>query len=191
LVSELAGSLVVLHDFVVEDGKVKGETELDGVARGKGDLVSLIVGLEGVLLDFLHEGTFGVLSDVAVVVTDHLDEESLGLTVARFGENLFVDHVNDTLAVSSQLVLDLGLVVAKSRGILGVLGVLLNGGNSAASGSLWADEVLKSHWEEIALIGGDFSTFSVKDEGEEVDHVFEALCLFGNTCKENVFFNWH
>jgi hypothetical protein len=145
LVSELAGGLMVLHDFVVEDGEVEGETELDGIAGGKGDLVSFVVGLEGVLLDLLHEGTFSVLSDVAVVVADHLDEESFGLTVASLGEHLLVDHVNDTLAVSGQLVLDLGFVVAESRGILGVLGVLLNGGNSAASGSLGADEVLESH----------------------------------------------
>ena len=50
LVSELAGSLVVLHHLVVEDGEVKGETELDGVAWGKRDLVGLVVGFESVLL---------------------------------------------------------------------------------------------------------------------------------------------
>ena len=51
LVSELTGSLVVLHNFVVEDGEVKGEAELDGVAWGKWDLVGLVVGFESVLLD--------------------------------------------------------------------------------------------------------------------------------------------
>jgi len=66
----------------VEDGEVEGEAELDGVARGQGDLVSLVVGLERVLLDLFHEGTLGILSDVAVVVANHLDEEGLGLTVA-------------------------------------------------------------------------------------------------------------
>ena len=33
LVSEVASSLVALHDFVVEDREVKGKTELDGVQR--------------------------------------------------------------------------------------------------------------------------------------------------------------
>ena len=32
LISKFASSLVVLHDFVVEDGEVKGKTELDWVA---------------------------------------------------------------------------------------------------------------------------------------------------------------
>ena len=51
LVSELACSLVVLHDFVVEDGEVQGETELDGVAGRKCNLIGLVVSLKSVLLD--------------------------------------------------------------------------------------------------------------------------------------------
>ena len=77
LVSKLASGLVVLHHLVVEDGEVEREAELNGVAWGKGNLVSLVVCLEGVLLDLLHEGALSVLGDVAVVVTDHLDEEGL------------------------------------------------------------------------------------------------------------------
>ena len=85
LVSELTGSLVVLHNFVVEDGEVKGEAELDGIAWGQLDLVSLVVSLKSLLLNLFHEVTFGVFSDVAVVITDHLDEESLGFTIAGLG----------------------------------------------------------------------------------------------------------
>jgi hypothetical protein len=51
LVSELAGSLVVLHDLVVEHGEVEGKAELDGVAWWEGDLVGLVVSFESVLLD--------------------------------------------------------------------------------------------------------------------------------------------
>jgi hypothetical protein len=113
LVGQVAGSLVVLHNFVVEYREVEGEAELDGVAGREGNLVSLIVGFEGVLLDRLHEGTLGVFSDVAVVITDHLNEESLGLTVAGLGENLVVDGVNNVLAVLVELSLDGGFVAGE------------------------------------------------------------------------------
>ena len=52
-VGELASHLVVFHDFVVENGEVKGETELDGVAWGQGNLVCLIVSFERILLYLL------------------------------------------------------------------------------------------------------------------------------------------
>ena len=73
---------MVLHDFVVEDGEVEGESEADGVAGWELDLVGLVVVLEGVLLDALEVVTLGILSDVSVVVTNHLDEEGLGLSIA-------------------------------------------------------------------------------------------------------------
>ena len=143
LVGELASSLVVLHDLVVEDGEVESEAELDWVARGKRNLVSLIVGLECRLLDLLHEGTLGVLSDVAVVVADHFDEEGFGLALAGFGEHFLVDHVDHALAVCRELVLNLLLVVAERSGVFGELGVLLDGGNSAASSSLRRNQILE------------------------------------------------
>ena len=43
LVGEVASGLVVLHHLVVEDREVKGETETDGVAGGKVDLIGLVV----------------------------------------------------------------------------------------------------------------------------------------------------
>ena len=189
LVGKLAGGLVVLHHFVVEDGEVQSETELDWVAWWEGDGVSLVVGLEGVLLDLLHELALGVLGDVSVVVTDHLDEESLWLAVAGLGEDLLVDHLDDHLAVSGQLVLDGGLVGGEGVGVLGVLGVLLDGGNGSAGSSLGRDEVLEGNGEEVALIGGNFSTLGIEDLGEEVNHVFEALGLLSNSSEENVLFN--
>jgi len=173
----------------MEDGEVEGKSELDGVAGEKGDLVSLVVGLESVLLDLFHEGTLGILGDITVVVTNHLDEESLGLTVAGLGEDLGVDEVDNGLAVSGQLGFDGSLVSGKSGGILGVLGVLLDGSDGAACGSLGADEVLESNGEEVTLIGGDLGALGVKDKAEELDHIFKALGLFSNTGKENVLFD--
>jgi hypothetical protein len=189
LIGQVAGSLVVFHNFVVENGEVEGEAELDGVAGRKSNLVSLIVGLEGVLLDRLHKGTLCVLCDVAVVVTDHLDEEGLGLTVARLSEHLVVDGVNNVLAVLVELTFNGGFVASECISIFGVLGILLDGGNSAACGSLGTDKVLESDGEEVTLIGGDLSTLSVEDLSEEVNHVFEALGLLSDTGEENVLFN--
>merc|ERR1711957_1013075 len=135
-VSEVTGGLVVLHGLVMEDGEVKGETKLDGVARGEGDAVGLVVGGKGLLLNLLE--------DVTVVVSDHLDEESLGLSVAGLGEDLVVDHVDDSLAVTLELGLNAGLVSKKGISELGVLGVLLDGGNGSAGSSLGRDQVLES-----------------------------------------------
>ena len=78
-VGQFASSRVVLHDFVVEDREVEGETELDWVAWWKFNSVGLVVSLESLLLDTLELLRLGVLGDVAVVVTNHLDEEGSGL----------------------------------------------------------------------------------------------------------------
>jgi hypothetical protein len=92
LVGKLARGLVVLHHFVVEHREVEGKSEFDGVARGQLNLVSLLVGGQGFLLHFLELVALGVLGDVAVVITDHLDEEGLGLVNAVLGEHLSLDH---------------------------------------------------------------------------------------------------
>jgi len=191
LVGELASLFVVLENFVMEDGEVEGKSELDGVAGRESDLVGLGVSLESLLLDLLEEGVLGVLGDVAVVVTDHLDEESLGLTVGGLDEDLLFDHVDDALAVGSELRLDLGFVVGEGIGELGVLGVLLDGGNGAASSSLGGDQVLEGDGEEVSLIGGDIGSLGVEDEGEEVDHVFKALSLLGDAGQKDIFFDGH
>ena len=188
LVGKVAGSLVVLHDLVVEDGEVEGEAELDGVAGGKGDLVGGVVGLEGVGFGGIEVGTLGVLGNVTIVVADHLDEEGLWLTVAGSLEYVGVDHVHDALAVVAELSFDAGLVLGKGIGEFGVLGVLLNCGNGAAGGALGADEVLEGNGEEVALVGGDIGTLLLHDLLELVNHILKALSLFGHTGKENVFF---
>merc|ERR1712029_1049445 len=132
LVSEVAGGLVVLHHFVVEDGEVERQTELDWVAWREGNFVGFVVSLESLLLHFLELRVLGVFSDVTVVVTDHFHEECLGLTVAVFGKDLLLNHENDLLAVCSELGLNSFLVLSECVGELGVLRVLLDGGNGAA-----------------------------------------------------------
>ena len=96
---------MVLEHFVVEDGEVEGQTEFDWVARGEVDSVGLFVSLLGLLLNFLEFGILGVLGNIAIVITDHFDEEGLGLIGAVAAEDAGVDHVDDLLAIVHVLVL--------------------------------------------------------------------------------------
>ena len=189
VVGELASLGVVLQHLVVEDGEVEGKTELDRVASWKVDGVSLFISLLSLTLDFLKLDLLGVLSDVSVVVTDHLDEESLGLLSAVSVQDTGVDHINDLLAVLHELLLDLLLVGEESSVELAVLGVLLDGRDSAASSSLAGDEVLESDGKKVSLIGIDRATLDDEDLLEEVNHVFEALSLLGDTGEEYLLFN--
>ena len=132
VVSELAGLRVILQHLVVEDGEVKSETKLDWVARWQLNGVSLFVRLSGLLLNIFEELVLGVLSDVAVVIADHLDEKGLGLIGALSLEHAGVDHVDDLLAVLLELRLDLTLVCEQSTVELGVLRVLFDGRDGTA-----------------------------------------------------------
>ena len=104
---------MILHDFVMEDRGVEGKTELDWVAWSKSNSVSFFVSLESLLFDFFELSSLGILSNVTVVVTNHFDKESLGFSVACFGKNLLLNHLNNSLAVTSELVLNLLFVVSK------------------------------------------------------------------------------
>ena len=189
VVSDLASLGVILEDFVVEDREVKGETKLDGVASGKVDLIGLFVGFLGLLLDILELSLLGVLGDVAVVISDHLDEESLGFVGAGLFKDAVVDHVDDLLAVSHELGLNLALVFEEVGVELRVLGVLLDGRDGAASGSLGRDKVLEGDGKEVALVGVDGAALLGEDILEEVDHIVEALGLLSDTGEENLAFN--
>ena len=180
---------MVLEHLVVENREVEGEAELDGVASGEIDAVGLLVGGLCLLLDLLEEGVLGVLSDVAVVVADHLDKEGLGLISAIGFEDALDDHVDDLLTIILKLLLDLALVLHESTVEFRILRVLLDGRDSAAGGSLGADEVLEGDREEVALIGVDLTTLLDEDLLEVVDHILEALSLLSNTCEENLLFN--
>jgi hypothetical protein len=136
LVRECDGLLGVLLGLVVEHGEVERESELDGIAGGQGDVHGLLVGLEGGVLGGVEVGSLGVLSLVAVVVANHLDEEALGLPFAGFAEDVLVDDINDTLAVLHELLLNDALVAGEGILELGVLRVLLDGLDSAAGGPL-------------------------------------------------------
>ena len=188
-IGELASLLGFLKDLVVEHGEVQGESELDGVACGKIDGVGFLVGGLSLLLDILEGGILGVLSDIAIVITDHLDEESLGLIGAISIEDAVVDHVNDLLAVSLELLLNVTLVGEEGSVELAVLGVLLDGRDGAASGALAADEVLEGDGQEVTLVSVDGATLEDEDLLKEVNHVFEALGLLSYSSEENLLVN--
>ena len=189
VIGELTGLGVILEDFVVEDGEVEGKTELDRVASWKVDGVSLFISLLSLTLDLLKLHLLSVLSDVSVVVTDHLDEESLGLLSAVSVQDTGVDHINDLLAVLHELLLDLLLVGEESSVELAVLGVLLDGRDGTAGSAFARDKVLEGDGEEVALVRVDGAALDNKDLLEEVDHVLESLSLLSNTGKEYLFFD--
>merc|ERR1712061_512996 len=85
---------VILEHFVVEHGEVESDTELNRVAGGKVDSVSLLISLLGLLLDLLKKIVLGVLGNVAVVISYHLDEECLGLLRAVGVKDAVVDHID-------------------------------------------------------------------------------------------------
>ncbi len=118
---------MILKHFVVENREVEGKTELDGVASGKVDGVCLFVCFFGLVLDIFELLIFSVLSNVAIVVTDHLHEESLGLIAAFLFKHICLDHSDNLIAVAHQLFFNFGLVFKESSIELRVLRVLLNG----------------------------------------------------------------
>ena len=81
LVSKIDGFLLILHDFIVEDRKVEGKTKLDRITRLQRDLICFLVLVQSCVLGLIKLGSFSSLADVPVVVTNHLDKESLGLQI--------------------------------------------------------------------------------------------------------------
>ena len=134
-VGERASSGVVLEHFVVKDRVVESQAQLDWVAGGEVDGSSSLIELLGLVLNLLKDGILGILSNVAVIVTDHLDKEGLGIRSARLGQHLGLNHLNNASAVSSELVLNSGLVGAESSVELAVLGVLFDGTDGSAGGT--------------------------------------------------------
>ena len=132
---------MILEDFIVKHGEVQGESELNKVAGGKTDCVCGLVSLLALLLKILEDVVLGVLGQVAVKVTDHLDEENL-VRIGTFSvKDMVFYHFNDLVAVSLKLGHDLSLVGLKGRVKLGVLRILLNGRDCFDCGALATDKV--------------------------------------------------
>ena len=116
----------------MEHGKVESQAEFDGVARWECNVVCLVVCLKGFLLDFFKFCVLGIFGNVAVVVPDHLNEESLWFAFAVLVKHLLLDNVDDLFAIFLELGLDRCLVLRESLPKFGVFRVLLDGGNGSA-----------------------------------------------------------
>ena len=193
MLSEFAGLLVVVHNFVVEDGEVKSESKSDWVAsvEGLGGLAGELVVLEGAVLDSFELISLGALSNVSIVVTDHLVEEGLGFVGAGLTHALVLDNVDDGDALVVELTLDLFLVGAEGFVELGVFWVLLDSADGSNGGSLGSDLVLETNGKEISLLGGEVLCLGFDDFLEETDHVVESLGLLSHSGHENLFFETH
>jgi hypothetical protein len=152
---------VVVHNFVVENGEVKGQSESDWVARVKGlrRLVGKLVVLEGTVLDGIELITGGALSNISVIITDHLVEEGFGLVSGSLGHARVLDNFDNLDALIVELLLDLLLVLSETFVELLVLWVLLDGTDSSNGGSLGADLVLETDGKQVSLLSGEILGF--------------------------------
>jgi len=193
LLSELAGLLVVVHDLVVEDREVEGETKSNWVAgvEALGAGLSELVVLEGAIFDGLKLVGIGTLGDVPVVVSDHLVEEGLGLVGGGDLHALVLDVLDDGHALLVKLTLDLLLVTLEGLVELLVLWVLLDGADGPDGGSLGSDLVLESNRKQVSLLGGEVLLLALNNLVEVEDHVVKSLGLLGNSGHENVLFQTH
>ena len=115
MLTEFAGFLVVVHHFVMEHGEVEGQSQSNwvaGVKRLRGGLGELVV-LKGTVLDSVELISLSALSNVSVVITDHLVEEGLGLISASNTHARALDDVDNVDTLLIKLLLDLGLVGLK------------------------------------------------------------------------------
>ena len=192
LLGELTGLGGVVHDFVVEDGEVKGQSESDGVGGlevGVGNLDGGLVGLEGTVGGLLVVVTGGVLSNVSVVVTLHLEVEDGGVgVVGGAGDQSLVEDLEDVVAELVKLGLDLALVVSQKREILGSLGLLLglDGGKGSPGGSSGSDGVFVGDGKKVSLLDAEL-LLKESDLFHVFEHVLESLGLLTDFSHEDKF----
>ena len=193
LLSKFAGLLVVVHNFVVENGEVKGQSESDWVARVKGlrRLVGKLVVLEGTVLDGIELITGGALSNISVIITDHLVEEGFGLVSGGLSHAGILDNVDDSDALVIELLFYLLFVGEESFVELLVFWVLLDSADGSNGSSLRADLVLETDGKKVSLLSGEILGLALDNLLEEGDHVVESLGLLSNSGHEYVFFQTH
>lgn len=184
LLGELAGFGGVVLDFVVEHGVVQSEAQSDGVGGLQvllGLLGGRLVGFVGVVAGLVVLSSGGVFGDVSVVVSLHFVVEDLSLGVGSLGDELAVDEVEDFVAVTVELSLNLGLVASEEADVLGalLLFLLLDGGEGAPGSSPGADGVLVGNGEEVAFLDGEVCVGG-DDLVHGVEHVLKPLGLFGD-----------
>ena len=129
---------MVIHNFIVENGEVKSESKSDWVAcvEGLRGLASFLIILKGSIFDSLELISLSTLSNVSVVVTDHLIKECLGLVGSGLTHALILDNLHDGDALVVELFLDLLLISSETIVEFGVLWILLDCADGSDRSSL-------------------------------------------------------
>jgi len=146
LFSKFASSLVVVHNFVVEDREVKGKSKSDWVAsvQRSGGVGGRLIVLKSTVFDGIKLITLGALSDVSIVISHHFVEESFSLVSGGFTHALALNNINDGDALVIKLLLDLLLINGETLIEFRVFWVLLDGTDSSNSSSLGANLVFET-----------------------------------------------
>jgi len=177
----------------MEHGEVEGQSQSNwvaGVKRLRGGLGELVV-LKGTVLDSVELISLSALSNVSVVITDHLVEEGLGLISAGNSHARSLHDVNNIDTLLIKLLLNLGLVGLKGIVELGVLWILLDGADGSNGGSFGSDLVLETDREKISLLSGEVVILGLDDLLQVGDHVIKPLGLLSNSSHKNMLFKTH
>jgi len=150
--------------------------------------LSEFIVIKSSILDSLELFGNCAFSNVSVVVSHHLVEESFGLIGGGDIHAGVLDNINNGHTLIVELLFDLFLVGTESIVELGILWVLLDGTDGSNSGSLGTDLVLETNREEVSLFSGEVITLGFDNSLEVTDHIVESLGLLGNSSHENVFF---
>ena len=181
---------MIVHNFVMEYREVKSKTKSNrvaGVQRFRSALSELIV-LESTILDGIKFISLGTFSNVSIVVTHHLVEESFGLISSSDSNALILDNLNNLEALIIKLALDFLFVLSKSIIELLILWILFDGTDSSNSSSLRSNLVLKSNRKEVSLFSSEVFIFVFDNLLKILDHIIESLGLLGNSGHENKLF---
>ena len=144
--------------------------------------------LKGTSLNGFKFISLSALSNISIVVSNHLVEESLGLIGGSFWGALILNNSHDVHALVVELFFNSLLVLGESLRILGVFWVLLDGADGSNSSSIGSNKILETNGQKVSLLGGKVFLFRCNNFLEEVNHIVELLSLLGNSSHENVLF---
>ena len=184
---------MVVHDLVVENREVESEAKSNWVAsiEALGCFLSILVVLEGTILDSFKSVSSGAFCNISIIVTNHLEKECLGLIGLSLSVALILDNSNDSHALVIKLILDPLFVCCECLTEFRVFWVLLNGADGSNGSSLRADLVLETDGKKVSLLSGEILGLALDNLLEECDHVVESLGLLSNSSHENILFQTH